>query len=436
MRSAAALGIFLLGAALVGALVLGDLRAHPGQDAVLFAVALAAWGLVWRAAAAGAPGLRRLLLFGLLGVRALALVGGPTLSDDAFRYVHEGRAQRLGLAVPYSTPPSEIVPPPDDGTTARVNHKDVPAAYPPGVELVLLATTALGDAVGHPLFPLRLFLSLADAAVVLILWRRRSAAFAIYGAHPLPLLEVALGAHLDGLGVCALFAALSVSRPLLRGALLGLGAHVKPVALLGLLASTRKDLARTAAGCAVALAAPVVPYAIVKAPLFRGLLEYGTRWRAAPFVYALLEAPLRPLFDARAARGIYTHLDAWFLPRPVLVDAGLVARLAAGALLCVALVVIARARATPEAKVGAALCALFLLAPTVHPWYLVWIVPFAALSSSRALLFFTAAAPVLYQPVFAYARDAGWHEDVWPRLLMVAALAAGALVDARRRLEP
>src|SRR4051812_18349245 len=167
----AALGLVALLGAVGGAVAAGDLRLHPVLDLALLALALAGFACLLRAVAK--PGA---LLAGLLVVRAAALFGGPTLSEDEHRYVHEGRAQRLGLAVPYAVPPADIVPPPDDGTSARVNHKDVPAAYPPGVELVLLALVAVGDAVGHPRAPLRAALALADALVLVALFRRRKTA--------------------------------------------------------------------------------------------------------------------------------------------------------------------------------------------------------------------------------------------------------------------
>lgn len=451
-------------AALVGALAVvvaaGDLRASPWSCAAALVAAVGGALLVVRGAAAAPP---LALLLALLGLRAVAVCASPSLSDDQYRYVHEGRAQRVGLATPYATPPAAITPLPDDGTTARVNHPDVPAAYPPGSELVLWLTVSLGDALGRPMLALRALLVGADVLVLWLLFRRRQAAplaFVLYGAHPLPLLEIVVGAHLDGLGVAALLAAVLTSRPVLKGVLIGLATHAKPIAALGLVAlpwrRCKRVLAGALVGFALAVAAPALPHVLAGAPLSRGLLEYATRWRAAPFLYGALEAPLRPAFAARAAAGRYAHLHVTLSPwrdagwlvedagvplaslgagkisaRPLLLDAAFFGRLLAGALLAMVAVVIARSRASPEGKVGAALAALWLLAPTVHPWYLTWLVPFAALSSSRALLFFAGTAPLLYQPVFAFAATGVWHEALWPRLLVMGALLIGAALDLR-----
>lgn len=452
---AAVTGLTLLVAAMVTAALADDLRAAPGQAAAAFGVALAGALLVARSAAALAP---PVLLWCLLGLRLVGLWGEPTLSDDIHRYIHEGRAQRLGLAVPYSVPPALVTPPPDDGTTARVNHPLVAAAYPPGSQLVLLATVAVGDSIGHPRLPLRLLLLGTDLAVLLLLYRQRRrvpSAFVRYGCHPLPLLEIALGGHLDGLGMAAVVAAMVTTRPLLAGALIGLASHVKPVAAVALLGLKRTTLPTALAGFALAVVLPALPYLIAGAPLHRGLLEYSTRWRASPFVYAALEAPLAPVFARRAAEGRYAHLHvgtdglliedtgkpivavgaARRAERPLLIDAGFFARVLTGALLAAALAFIAVSRAAPEARVGYALLTFWLFAPTVHPWYLTWIVPFAALTRSRALWTFSAVSPLLYQPVFGFARHGAWEEDIWPRAVMVTALVLALVLDGLQRRE-
>lgn len=443
-------GLALLAIALAGAGLGADLRDDALRASCLLALSWTGAACVLAAAkAVSAP----LLVAALLGLRVIALVGQPTLSDDWYRYVHEGRAQRLGLAVPYAQAPATIRPPPDDGITDRVNHNEVPAAYPPGSELVLLAMTAAGDVLGQPMLPLRILLVASDMLVLWLLYRARGrtpAAFAAYGAHPLPLLEISLGGHLDGLGVSAILVAVLTTRPAVQGALIGLGAHVKPIAALALVGVRRAGRAQALLAFAVALTLPALPYLAAGAPLTRGLVEYSTRWRAAPFLYEAIEAPLRPVFEQRAEKGRYAQLHvrsdgllveergkaivsigaAHRADRPILLDAGFFARILAGALVAVVLRLLSRARMAPDRRVGFALTALWLLAPTVHPWYLTWIVPFAALSSSKALWAFAAASPLLYQPTFAFARGDGWHEDLWPRGLVLLALLGGALLDA------
>jgi hypothetical protein len=449
----------LAGCTLSASLLEGGLLASPRASLALLVVAVAAWAVGARRAAKSV----RLLLVVLVGLRLVALVVPPSLSDDIHRYVHEGRASRLGLAVPYETRPQDITPPPDDGTSARVNHPEVPAAYPPTSQLFLLAAVAAGDAVTLPRGPLRLLLALCDALVVIVLWRRRRdrpRAWLLYGLHPLPLLEACVGSHLDALGAALVVVAVAFSRaPLARGALLGLAVGVKPTALLGLIAGPlrRRALVLAFSGVVLGVLAPTLPYLVVDAPLTRGLVEYGTRWEAQPTVYALASAAFTPTFEQREREGTWAHLhrsgrgllvEEGGVPRlslgapvsverPLLLDGRLFARGVALALLLAALSVCLRLR-DPYARVAWAFTALWLIAPTMHPWYLLWSLPFAALANARGVLLWGAAVPLAYEAAMRAAADGVWEESWWPRLVALAALTTGTALDlhARRAAPP
>lgn len=449
--------LVLVPGACLGAVLVGDLRSAPAVAFVLLGAAVigalgaARWANALPAAA---------ILAAALCARLIAATGTPSLSDDEHRYVHEGRAQRIGLATPYRVPPAALKPPDDDGTSARVNHPDIPAAYPPGTELYFLGTVALGDAIGAPRLPMRAGLLAADVAVLLWLFRlrrRHPAAYLWYGLHPLPILEIALSRHVDALGALFVFAAVVLAaRPALAGTLVGLAMHVKPIgalAILGVARGQRRHAALAAAAVAVAVA---LPHLAAGSPLSAGLVEYATRWRASPLVYAALEAPLRPTFDARARAGVYTHAHISVRPpafvleeagvvfvaigsdvplgRKVLIDAGLCARLLAGALLVLAVLAIARLATSAATRTAGALSAFALLTPTLHPWYLLWLVPLAALTGSRALWTLSALAPLLYEPVFRVAAGHPWEDAAWPRITILGATAVAAWLDWRERV--
>jgi hypothetical protein len=433
----------------------------PAAALALLGAACAGWLLAARGASASDA---RWLFGGILLVRVLGLFVTPELSDDLYRYVHEGRASRLGLAVPYATPPAEITPPPDDGITARVNHPEVPAAYPPTSQLFFLAVVAAGDLFGAPLGTLRFALLAVELCVVALLYRRRREhprAFVLYGLHPLPLLEVAISAHLDALGVALVVAGAVGARPaILRGLLIGLAVGVKPIAALALLALPlrRHALWRGALGLALGIALPTLPYLIADAPLTRGLVEYGTRWEAQPTGYAIARELVSPAFDAREAEDRWTHAHLTFSPpgllveeageprlslgsarraeRPLLVDRRLVARGLMGAAFLIVLgLVLLRVR-DPWARTAWAFAALWLASPTMHPWYLLWPLPFAALSQRRGILAWAAVAPLAYEAAMTAAATSEWREALWPRLLMLLALALGTALDRASARRP
>ena len=53
-----------------------------------------------------------------------------------------------------------------------------------------------------------------------------------------------------------------------------------------------------------------------------------------------------------------------------------------------------------ESAVFASLSALLLLSPTLYPWYLLWILPFAAKRQNAAFLYLSFAIPLSYALLF------------------------------------
>ena len=71
-----------------------------------------------------------------LGVRAPWLFAGLSLSDDAWRYLHDGRAQLAGVN-PYRYPPAAAEARVYAGPEYdRINHRDLPTIYPPGAQWI------------------------------------------------------------------------------------------------------------------------------------------------------------------------------------------------------------------------------------------------------------------------------------------------------------
>src|SRR5205814_6572167 len=84
------------------------------------------------------------------------------------------------------------------------------------------------------------------------------------------------------------------------------------------------------------------------------------------------------------------------------------ARALLGLLLAAALIVIGRRVGDAWASVFASLAALLLLSPTLHPWYLLWVLPFAVLRREPAVLylsFFVPVASALLYPLSGLSSD-------------------------------
>ena len=78
-----------------------------------------------------------------------------------------------------------------------------------------------------------------------------------------------------------------------------------------------------------------------------------------------------------------------------------------------------------------ALAALWWLFPTVHPWYLLWLLPLVGLVRSRALWCWAAALPLTYEAALTYQQTGVWTEALWPRWIALLALLGGAALDLR-----
>jgi hypothetical protein len=410
-------------AAHVGLLLVFDLAHHPVLTLALLASAFV--GLIFAA--------RRLeamahpsagLLLGACLLRLLLLPLPPTLSDDALRYLWDGKVARAGWN-PYALPPAapELIPL-RDAIWRRLPHRDVPTVYPP------LAITGFSIATLLP-FPLMGWKILATAAdlgacaLLLRLARRRGlppGRAAWYAWNPLVTLEVAGMGHVDALGAAAVVGAVvwltprreepdAAAPPGRWGAAAlcaaaGVLAKLAPIALLPLWARhSRRPLLFLGTSLGL-VAVAFLPVLTATGGIPPGLVRYGVSWEFNGPLYEplwrLLDAVgAAPLLRSALGRietltGIYHGLDGLY---PYLYP-----QLLAKAILGVGMVaaVAASLRATDVAiGTGRLLGRLLLLSATVYPWYLLWVLPWAALERRMSWLVLAALIPLSYLPKIA-----------------------------------
>ena len=142
----------------------GDLREHLpallAAEAVLFGAMLAAWRLAATRRTRMAP-----LLVAALAFRVIAACAPPSLSDDVYRYVWDGRVQLHGFHPYRHAPEDPALDALRDADWTRINHPELRTIYPPLAQGLFLALAAV-DA--GPL-GFKLTLGIADFAVVLSL---------------------------------------------------------------------------------------------------------------------------------------------------------------------------------------------------------------------------------------------------------------------------
>lgn len=458
---------------LAGLYLLRDLRAHLYAQLGLWLLAGLGWLLalwVLRQATPLVPGTRA-ERGALLWVWAVALLmRGPALalpaghSDDVYRYLWDGAVQQAGHS-PYAGPPDDpeyaAVRAARPALPERINHRELPTVYPPVAQLLFRLPEVLSGGPWELAAAVRrwkLVVVAADLLVLVLLGGLCRGAgrdrrwTMVWGAAPLPAVELAGNGHLESLGVLPLILALrlwqragwelplaeggpgrlrGLGRAATIGALGGLAVLVKPVAgvlLAAALRLSRRTLLTLALGALLAMTLAVLPYGR-RGALPPSLGEYGRRWRSNDGAYAVLR-----VVTEGAVRLFYRppYHEPWRLPTlaravtgrardTVWPDelAGALARgevlLALGWLTWRGL----RRRLAPPRLALALLLGYQLLTPVLHPWYELWPLALSVLwlRLLPAIALMAALAPLAYLPLPDYLAGLGFHEAVWPRLL-------------------
>ena len=417
--------ILIIEFACLGAIsMLGDLRTHVFEFLLLFGAASAAFLFALHRLRTTPLGLLALMSFALL-LRLPALTTVPSLSDDVWRYLHDGRAQLAGIN-PYLHPPANSATASvRKSDFARINHPELPTIYPPFAQL----TFALSAALGASLWSWKLILLLFDlgTAALLFLYCRQVRApvlgAALYAWHPLIIVEFAGSAHMDPVAFTPLVAALlllALGQRLPAGLALGaaIAGKLLPAAYLPLLFRRNRGGFLTAA--ALTVFTLYLLYGLAQGlPVAGSLSTFAENWRSNASLYLLLER----LVPGHVARGIALAL--------ALVTIGWLAW-----------------RRTPETHaLLSATLALLLLSPVVHPWYVAWLVPLLVIRHAaattlmvrpdyvaRAALAWSFTCVAVYTVLPVYARTGSWNVPswaLWLEYLPVFALLSAGWIRAR-----
>lgn len=410
MRAVFALAV--LSAALYGWLAgLGDLRSHLPVYLAVHAVLLGLMLAAWRCVRGGGGRAERLVLGAALGFRLIAAAGEPALSDDVNRYVWDGRAQVQGIHPYRYAPDDPALQDLRDEGWKRINHPQLKTAYPPLAQMLFAFLAALRA--GPRGF--KLAMGLLDFGVVLALafhLRRRSLPrerLLLYAWNPLAVMEAAGSGHCEPLGMVLLLFSMALflrgrGRTLSTLAMAG-AAHAKILPVVLLPGYVRRVGWRQALVLILALASLAVPYSLWGPAMGSGLLDYATRWEGNAFLFAGVRAAAEALDTGRFLQGVLAGLRAAMGDRLVPWDwlvrhvwPGDIARLLVG-LAAVGWAIAVGWLARPEDMAEESCLVLggvLLLSPTLHPWYLLWVLPFAAVFLSRGFLLLAALAPLSY----------------------------------------
>jgi hypothetical protein len=415
-------------ATVASSLVWSALHAQTGFHAftltyaIEFALYALAVFLVTRSSEWPGPAARRdlIVILGIAVALRIALVwSAPYLSDDAYRYVWDGKVQAAGIN-PYRFIPAapELARLRDEAVFPNINRRTyAPTIYPPAAQITFLLTYFVG---GGTVLGIKIVMVACDLATVgllaLLLHRLEDdpRKVVIYAWHPLVCWEVAQNGHVDALAITLMTGAIVAadrSKRALSGGLLGLATLVKGYPLLVAPAFLRRGGARFAAALSAAFLL-YAPYAGV-----------GTR------VLGFLPTYVHEEGIDTGDRFVLLRLVRLVAPVPTSVYVGLVALIYAGASLRTML------RSAPDTRSevhgAATLAAIVLALGTPHyAWYGLWLIALVTVAPRLAWLYLASAQALLYYAPTTYAARLAF--DAAQFVPLAALLVAEAITKSRQ----
>ncbi len=370
----------------------------------------AAFALLWMRGLH--PRLHLVALAGALLFRVACVLTPPAMSDDVFRYVYEGRVVwSMGPLFIFTHAPATALAdgvPPEllDAAWLRINHPEIATIYPPLSQLVFVAA-------GGRLILLKIMLVAAELGAWVIVSRARGREAALLLAmQPLALFEIAREGHADSLSMIGLafgVAAISGTRAYVGFAIAALAKLNGFIAMLALARNTRRGLI-----WALVLCVPIaIPYLAAGGAEHAALANYGGRWRSGDGAFVLF------LEGAHGMLG-----GDWVRFFEVTITRHQVARaLSASAFICFSAALLWRPAPHERVPERAAMLifALLLFSPVLHPWYVLWLLPFLPFVRrplGAAIVLFSVLAPLLHHGTWLELTEGRWRELGWIRALV------------------
>lgn len=372
------------------------------------------------------------LIFSLL-FRLTLLPATP--SDDIYRYLWEGKLQ-LNWINPYSHPPeSSSLEGLRDNFFADINHKHLTTIYPP----LTLMVFAIADYVSHSFLSMKSAFLLFDVLTIFVIVRflrltgKESVNVLIYAWSPLVLISFAARGHCDSLQIFLVMLALylfSIRRKLISIVFIGLAAMSKFVFIIIAPFLIFRSKFKYIAVLSLVIAVSYLPYINAGKGLFSTILHFGTQYHyndsahflifclslGSPFVSKLIISVIfiivllylyRKYMNPVLTDGEYPLLHPF--PNPHFSSFSK-----------------AGFRETNDAIIRFTFLAIgtfLILAPTVHPWYLTWIVPLLCFNNNWPWLALTGTVVFyyfmnynLFSTLIEYNNEWVWQEVYWLKL--------------------
>jgi len=329
------------------------------------------------------------------------------ISDDVNRYLWEGRLVNEDIS-PYIFAPDDktlLSLAEDDPFHRFINHPDLPAAYPP---LVIFIFSWAGLICYNPstMKVIMILFDMGTIAFILLLLANRKLDFrwaCLYALNPVVLYAFAGQSHFDVIQNFFLVAALFFydrKSWFFMFLFAGLAVQTKYIA-----AATIPFLInrRNYPYIAVAILAAVAPYLMFQKTgfnhFFYSMIKFGEEYAFNGSVHGLVWGVSG---DMKTATGICKFL--------------LILLLAAGYAYFHP-DMNKRFQKNPVPGIFFTIGAILLLSPTLHFWYLTWIIPFLTLRPSKSWMLLCLTISFYFLTIGIYHHTGVWRMPLWAQVL-------------------
>lgn len=433
----------------------------------------------------GKWGWKEILVVGF-STRILLTLIDPVLSDDLYRYVWEGRVVFEGLS-PYANAPDakNLMLMRDTEIWPFINHKEIPAIYPPIAQFFFAGIAFLKGG----LTTMRLGFIGVEALGIFAMYQllkrywtrnRLEYALAIYALNPLVLYEIAWSGHLDVLAwtplilslailvyregwkwiaIAAVLMAASIAAKLIGLILLPLvffrprhrdqkNIETKSIENTGIKSKDSFYLKSTAFIVIVvaSFSLAYVPF-LKSGHLLDGFGSYAKSWKNNEGYFRTFEKSARIILMDRKKEAdpiyhfsqfnktamVFGFTKIWegkTVPNTsfsVNQIVGFLAKLIAALAMASMLVLLLLLRRDVISSSLLLLFFLYMVAPTVMPWYIAWLVPFAAITGHRPSILFSFMGLLGYTSWILIHSGGIWEIPDWVIFIEYGTVTAGVI---------
>jgi len=363
------------------------------------------------------------IIFGVL-FRIALMPSEPFLSDDIYRYLWDGKIFSAGIN-PYKYAPVDIHLHDfrDQIVYPFINFPEIATSYPPVSQFMFFINQLLGGSILN----WKILLFFSEIILFLILFRLvqhfklDKFRLLIYFYNPLLIIETYSSGHLEIAGALFFWIGVYLFYKHHDGKSLiffVMSIMTKFITLLSSLPFLIKRFFRKSALLILMCSLLLLPFLFSGILPLPGLFSYINRWEFNGGLYRLVTSFMN-LLDIKQYQWmdliLSGHLETFYFSHAFYYKV-----CAVFILLAVFFNQMNKLRLTSDYRSINFIQRSFiltsgfmLLTPTLHPWYLIWIIPFLVFTLNWSWLLFTFLIQASYFVLKDYALTSVWKESVW-----------------------